>query len=369
MSTQLSQAQASQQGNRTSDGKYTFGTHSEPESLVLDPHSIHGPGGLLLQWSHSDVTEPEEYDLRKAALSQILAAAPQSQTGWRHASQQASDKLRSDSLEYRPYSHEWSVLRRTAASLDQHTASMLEPSVQAREIRAAIERGGRQCSHQHQEEFFNEGVLRHESAYAAAQEATIANPDLMHAVDAELRDYPEVLIHSGVAMVRVPGLEAPEDWGKAMAKDVAEQSVERLEREANYVRLDASFEELSTYMGSAEDDYIEAAKRLLPAGTQRYEEQMRRDHQLQPAGYQITQLSRGALAHERRVRVMDKAREQMPASSEIAYLDQLIADKIEPDDDTMYLLNQENGGWAGTAGIRSLYLIRLKMAEAGYNKA
>lgn len=35
MSTQLSQAQSAQQGNRTSDGKYTFGTHAEPDGLAL----------------------------------------------------------------------------------------------------------------------------------------------------------------------------------------------------------------------------------------------------------------------------------------------------------------------------------------------
>lgn len=35
MNTNLSQAQAAQQGNRTSDGKYTFGTHAEPAGLSL----------------------------------------------------------------------------------------------------------------------------------------------------------------------------------------------------------------------------------------------------------------------------------------------------------------------------------------------
>lgn len=35
MSTALTTAQTAQQGNRTSDGKYTFGTHSEPEALSL----------------------------------------------------------------------------------------------------------------------------------------------------------------------------------------------------------------------------------------------------------------------------------------------------------------------------------------------
>lgn len=39
MSTALSQAQSAQQGNRTIDGKYTFGTHAEPAGLALSEHA------------------------------------------------------------------------------------------------------------------------------------------------------------------------------------------------------------------------------------------------------------------------------------------------------------------------------------------
>lgn len=54
MSSHNSPAQAAQQGNRTSDGKYTFGTHAEPAGVTLGGKPARDPQGLLVEAALDD---------------------------------------------------------------------------------------------------------------------------------------------------------------------------------------------------------------------------------------------------------------------------------------------------------------------------